>query len=320
MKILFKRRQSTAKRGETGDAEGFAMNFLIRRAWPPRPRRRIWPSSKEAQKKVEVKAKTADRSKIMAGRQGTEVESKPKPMKRKYTLLSAPRSKAELKRLGADVGKRKLSSPNISRPPESTRPVDFGDGIRFNNCHSQDMIDLLFIILKSGLIASFDSIMLKIVITGGPCAGKSSIISMLKEEFDEVITVPEAATLLLSGGFPMPGKHIGGATSAVCPKRLHLQKSLKTLIRSWPSAAEALDLRQRLALGASHPAVKEEDAVGVDPPVLCRCHPFGDDRRVTPENTAAQFSRYTTLEQAGDSDQGFGKIMPEDSSCPALGV
>jgi len=49
----------------------------------------------------------------------------------------------------------------------------------------------------------------KIVITGGPCAGKTSIIAMLKEEFgDEIITVPEAATLLLAGGFPVPGQHV----------------------------------------------------------------------------------------------------------------
>ena len=49
----------------------------------------------------------------------------------------------------------------------------------------------------------------KLVITGGPCAGKSSVASMLKEEFaDRIITVPESATLLLSGGFPMPGQHL----------------------------------------------------------------------------------------------------------------
>lgn len=71
----------------------------------------------------------------------------------------------------------------------------------------------------------------KIVITGGPCAGKSSIISMLKEEFgDDIITVPEAATLLLSGGFPMPGKHLELCDRwqyAFQKSVLHLQKSLE---------------------------------------------------------------------------------------------
>lgn len=73
--------------------------------------------------------------------------------------------------------------------------------------------------------------MKKIVITGGPCAGKSSIITMLKEEFgDGIITVPEAATLLLAGGFPMPGKHIEWCDEwqyAFQKSVLHLQKSLE---------------------------------------------------------------------------------------------
>lgn len=49
----------------------------------------------------------------------------------------------------------------------------------------------------------------KIVITGGPCAGKSSIVTSLKKEFgDSIITIPESATLLLAGGFPLPGKDL----------------------------------------------------------------------------------------------------------------
>jgi len=71
----------------------------------------------------------------------------------------------------------------------------------------------------------------KIVITGGPCAGKSSIISMLKDNYgDEIITVPEAATLLLAGGFPMPGKHLDWCDRwqhAFQKSVLHLQKSLE---------------------------------------------------------------------------------------------
>lgn len=71
----------------------------------------------------------------------------------------------------------------------------------------------------------------KIVITGGPCAGKSSLIAMLKEEFgDGIITVPEAATLLLAGGFPMPGKHIDWCDEwqyAFQKSVLHLHRSLE---------------------------------------------------------------------------------------------
>lgn len=47
--------------------------------------------------------------------------------------------------------------------------------------------------------------MKKIVITGGPCAGKTSIVTALKDSRTiSAIFVPEAATLILSGGFPAP--------------------------------------------------------------------------------------------------------------------
>lgn len=45
--------------------------------------------------------------------------------------------------------------------------------------------------------------MKKVVITGGPCAGKTTVLNVLKQEFaGQILAVPEAATLLLSGGFP----------------------------------------------------------------------------------------------------------------------
>jgi len=47
--------------------------------------------------------------------------------------------------------------------------------------------------------------MKKIVITGGPCAGKTTVINALKAEFGATASfVPECATLILSGGFPAP--------------------------------------------------------------------------------------------------------------------
>lgn len=46
----------------------------------------------------------------------------------------------------------------------------------------------------------------KVVLTGGPCAGKTSCLHALRAEFGEqVVTVPEAATLLLGSGLPPPG-------------------------------------------------------------------------------------------------------------------
>ena len=45
----------------------------------------------------------------------------------------------------------------------------------------------------------------KIVLTGGPCAGKSTILNRIQESFPEQVeTVPEAANMLIGGGFPLP--------------------------------------------------------------------------------------------------------------------
>ena len=43
----------------------------------------------------------------------------------------------------------------------------------------------------------------KIVLTGGPCAGKTTMAEVLARAFHSSVTnVPEAASLLFSGGFP----------------------------------------------------------------------------------------------------------------------
>lgn len=47
----------------------------------------------------------------------------------------------------------------------------------------------------------------KMVLTGGPCAGKTTCLQALRAHLGaEVVTVPEAATLVLGGGFPPPGR------------------------------------------------------------------------------------------------------------------
>lgn len=51
--------------------------------------------------------------------------------------------------------------------------------------------------------------MKKIVLTGGPCAGKSTVLAVLQQQFvGAVLVVPEAATMLLSSGFPFPGRDL----------------------------------------------------------------------------------------------------------------
>lgn len=43
----------------------------------------------------------------------------------------------------------------------------------------------------------------KIVLTGGPCAGKTTIADVLRQSFsDRMVVVPETASALLRGGFP----------------------------------------------------------------------------------------------------------------------
>ena len=43
----------------------------------------------------------------------------------------------------------------------------------------------------------------KIVLTGGPCAGKTTMAQILSRAFHgSVVNVPESASLLFSGGFP----------------------------------------------------------------------------------------------------------------------
>ena len=46
----------------------------------------------------------------------------------------------------------------------------------------------------------------RIAIDGGPCAGKTVVMSAVKKEFGgQVLVMPEVATILLDNGFPKPG-------------------------------------------------------------------------------------------------------------------
>ncbi len=47
-----------------------------------------------------------------------------------------------------------------------------------------------------------------LVLTGGPCAGKSSVIDHLRSALPNAAFVPESATILLAGGYPVPGREI----------------------------------------------------------------------------------------------------------------
>jgi predicted ATPase len=48
--------------------------------------------------------------------------------------------------------------------------------------------------------------MKKVVLTGGPCAGKTKILNMLQAKYmDKVVFVPEAATIIFDKGYPRDG-------------------------------------------------------------------------------------------------------------------
>ncbi len=68
---------------------------------------------------------------------------------------------------------------------------------------------------------------IKIVITGGPSGGKTTLVDALSKEFPETLSVvPEAATLLYKGGFPRSAD----AESKMCVQRAiySVQKELET--------------------------------------------------------------------------------------------
>ena len=51
--------------------------------------------------------------------------------------------------------------------------------------------------------------MKRVVLTGGPCAGKTTALNKLRCEFgDRIVVVSETATMLLSAGFPVPGENL----------------------------------------------------------------------------------------------------------------
>jgi len=61
----------------------------------------------------------------------------------------------------------------------------------------------------------------KLLIAGGPGGGKSTTLRNIEEEFrGKVLCVPEAATLLLKGGFPPPGE---------VPDPIHLMAFQRTI-------------------------------------------------------------------------------------------
>ncbi len=89
---------------------------------------------------------------------------------------------------------------------------------------------------------------MKIVLTGGPAAGKTSCLKYLREFFleDKVLYVPEVATILLSGGFPAPGRDVSWSLEwQECFQRsvLPVQENMEEI---WSLEAKKRDLEMMI--------------------------------------------------------------------------
>jgi hypothetical protein len=77
----------------------------------------------------------------------------------------------------------------------------------------------------------------RVVLTGGPCAGKTSCLRAIRERFGEqVVTVPEAATLVLGSGFPPPGHE-----RIDCPDQAWLQSFQGTILAIQQTIEESFE-------------------------------------------------------------------------------
>ena len=84
----------------------------------------------------------------------------------------------------------------------------------------------------------------RVVLTGGPCGGKTTALARIKARLEEfgflVVTVPETATMLFSGGVPLPSSE--ASAFAFQKHLLRVQRELEEAFTS-------------LARGTGRPAV-----------------------------------------------------------------
>jgi predicted ATPase len=82
---------------------------------------------------------------------------------------------------------------------------------------------------------------MKIVLTGGPCAGKTTLANLLGQAFSsQAVVVPEAASLLFSGGFPRWPEP--AASDAIQRAIYHVQCQMETVYTAhYPSLDLILD-------------------------------------------------------------------------------
>ncbi len=68
---------------------------------------------------------------------------------------------------------------------------------------------------------------IKICLTGGPCAGKTTVVDIVRREFSQTaVTIPEAASILYGGGFPrfQSAEGIKSAQRAIYYTQVEMEK------------------------------------------------------------------------------------------------
>ena len=98
---------------------------------------------------------------------------------------------------------------------------------------------------------------MKIVLTGGPSAGKTTIAeTLLRAYFDRLVLVPEAATLLYRGGFPREES----TPAIICQQRAiyHVQRELEE-IKSLNADTKTLICDRGTLDGLAYWPISEDD-------------------------------------------------------------
>lgn len=97
----------------------------------------------------------------------------------------------------------------------------------------------------------------RVVLTGGPGAGKTAVLELVRRHFcHHVVVLPESASLLFSGGFPRNPQT--GAQRAAQRAIFYVQRELERLYEAQPEPAIALCDRGTLDGLAYWPGEPEE--------------------------------------------------------------
>lgn len=106
----------------------------------------------------------------------------------------------------------KLSNPNLKKSQSQSAINDADDDLEIDE-HIDHSISAVLSSVPTQTKSSSNKRIHRVVLTGGPCAGKTTSINKIKNFFEnigwKVFCVPETATILLSSGiyFYDLGKH-----------------------------------------------------------------------------------------------------------------